>query len=452
MTTLAEDLGAVMTAESPRKPAAPTAGAGSSPSVQLLALALLDDNPANRGGEPVGDVADLAESIDELGLLEPLTVTPAGERFVIQSGHRRRKALLQLGHAAAWCNVREDLVDEKAIAARIVANLQREDLTPLQEAADFKQLADLGHSQRDIARLVTKSQSYVNKRLSLLELPAAVVDAVLENVVTIEEARALRPIADAPEELSRVIADRRRGMRQSVEVMVASAVDRIDRRTQISELKDLVETRGDRWMEEVSYSNIISEYPLKSRTTPAKHRKLDCHAYGVHSYGKPKLIEVCLRPNSHKSEPPPAPKGGSFAEPATETAAQKKNRLAEERLREKAEAARLEQERLAAERLATLTAALSAKPSVKGNAALMDLVIEGLFEDLKLNADLLDEPTLALVGVDANEDELGDAYLAAHGQLGKFRLLAAYVVRLHESHPFPRDAFDAWQSTIGLQP
>lgn len=113
---------------------------------------------------------ELAESIKEHGVLEPLLVTRNGHNtHIVLAGHRRLAAAKLAGLSTAPCIVRK--YEESAqLGIQLVENLQRDDLTELEEAKGYGQLADLKKSTREISRLVGKSQSHVVHRLALLKL------------------------------------------------------------------------------------------------------------------------------------------------------------------------------------------------------------------------------------------------------------------------------------------
>jgi ParB family chromosome partitioning protein len=114
---------------------------------------------------------ELAASIKQHGVLEPLLVTANGNNsHHLVSGHRRLAAAKMAGRKTVPCIVRAYPEEGGLLMAMLVANLQRDDLSPLEEAKGYQQLADMRQSQRDIARLVGRSQPHVNKRLGLLKL------------------------------------------------------------------------------------------------------------------------------------------------------------------------------------------------------------------------------------------------------------------------------------------
>ncbi len=140
---------------------------------KLVPIELLDPAPDNPRAK-LGNTTDLAASIEQHGILQDLLVTRRGGRYLIVAGHRRHKAAKQAGKTHVPCKIRE-LTDQQRRQIMLVENLQRDDLTPLEEARGYQALLeeepDL--SQHDIARRIgrVKSQGLVSRRLSLLKLP-----------------------------------------------------------------------------------------------------------------------------------------------------------------------------------------------------------------------------------------------------------------------------------------
>ena len=116
---------------------------------------------------------ELADSMAATGQAVPITVKPAGARFVIVTGERRWRAAQLL----RWSTIRADVQDIDAATAQwqtLVENIQRAGLTPIEEAHAFQRLVDAGHTQTEIARRIGKTQSYVAQKIRLLRLPAGV--------------------------------------------------------------------------------------------------------------------------------------------------------------------------------------------------------------------------------------------------------------------------------------
>ncbi|WP_038055025.1 ParB/RepB/Spo0J family partition protein [Thermus amyloliquefaciens] len=133
---------------------------------------------------------ELAASIREKGLLQPLLVRPKGEGYELVAGERRLRAAELAGLREVPVVIR-DLTDQEAMEVALVENLQREDLTPLEEARGYQALLDLGLTQEEVARRVGKARSTVANALRLLHLPEEVLQALEEGRISAGHARAL---------------------------------------------------------------------------------------------------------------------------------------------------------------------------------------------------------------------------------------------------------------------
>ncbi|TVQ99001.1 MAG: ParB/RepB/Spo0J family partition protein [Deltaproteobacteria bacterium] len=147
---------------------------------------------------------ELADSIRASGLLQPLVVRPDGQdRFTVIAGERRFRACRIAGLDAVPVVIRD--VDEgDAFALALLENLQREDLTPLEEAEAFRHLIEgLGLTQDEVARRVGRSRAAVANSVRLLRLPETVRNALDEGRLSSGHARALLGL---PDDESRVAA------------------------------------------------------------------------------------------------------------------------------------------------------------------------------------------------------------------------------------------------------
>lgn len=155
-----------------------------------------------------GDVSELAASIETVGVLQPLLVMPLpDERYRIVCGERRWAAATQVGLTWVPCIVR-DLTERERQEAMLIENLQRSNLSKLEEAQAFRRLLEMGFTQRVIAARVGKSQSHISRRLLLLALPRQVREQVDQGAVPVDQALGYRaaPPSDvfaADEELQR---------------------------------------------------------------------------------------------------------------------------------------------------------------------------------------------------------------------------------------------------------
>ena len=144
-----------------------------------------------RGPVDAASVRDLADSIAQHGVLQPVLVRPAGSGYELIAGHRRLAAAIVAGLSTIPALVMTLSDDDSGIIA-LVENLQREDLNFLDEAAAYERLlSEFELTQEDLARRLGKSQSTIANKLRLLRLPAAVRERLGGNVYSERHARAL---------------------------------------------------------------------------------------------------------------------------------------------------------------------------------------------------------------------------------------------------------------------
>lgn len=166
---------------------------------QPIPLASIDpsrDNP--RQDFDAAALDSLARSIARVGVLEPVIVRPIGERFELVAGERRYRACLQLAMETIPAIVRE-LSDLQAAEVRLLENLDRRELNPIEEAIGFRRLRDLGHTPETLAALVRRSQGEIENRVELLRLPQCWRDRVSAGTLAPLAAEYLTPFADRPE-------------------------------------------------------------------------------------------------------------------------------------------------------------------------------------------------------------------------------------------------------------
>ncbi|MFW6079645.1 MAG: ParB/RepB/Spo0J family partition protein [Gemmatimonadota bacterium] len=169
--------------------------------VRDLSVGAISPNPFQPRREfAEEELAELAASIGENGLLQPIVVRPAAEGsaagWELVAGERRWRAVTRLGWKRVPAIVRE-LDDRALLVLALVENLQRASLSPLEEAAGYRQLAqDFDLSQQQIAEAVGRDRSTVANTLRLLQLPGPVRELVERGRLTAGHARALLAIAD----------------------------------------------------------------------------------------------------------------------------------------------------------------------------------------------------------------------------------------------------------------
>lgn len=164
----------------------------------------------------------LSESIAELGVLQPIVVRPGEDGYVLVAGERRLRAAKRAGLTEIPAVVRG--VDDEAgsLIQALVENLQREDLTPLEEAAAYQQmLDDFEMTHADIAARVGKSRSAISNAIRLLGLPAGLQVMVESGELSAGHARALLGTDDMAyaEHIGRRAADEGWSVRQTEEAI-----------------------------------------------------------------------------------------------------------------------------------------------------------------------------------------------------------------------------------------
>ncbi len=162
-------------------------------------------------------LAELAESIRARGILQPIVVRPVGgDQYEILAGERRWRAAQLAGLARVSAIVRE-VPDEAALGIGLIENIQREDLSAIEEAAGLKRLIEefrLTHDE--VASAVGRSRSAVTNLLRLLELAQAVQDMLLEGRIDMGHARALLGVGKAKQvELAGQVAARGLSVRET---------------------------------------------------------------------------------------------------------------------------------------------------------------------------------------------------------------------------------------------
>jgi ParB family chromosome partitioning protein len=178
------------------------------------------------------DLAELAFSLREVGVLQPVVVRPAeGGTFELVVGERRWRAAAQAGLTSIPALVRETS-DEQMLRDALLENLHRAQLNPLEEAAAYAQLLEeFGCTQDELAERIGRSRPTISNTIRLLQLPALVQRRVAAGVLSAGHARALLSLGDPLEQetlAQRIVAE---GLSvRSVEEMVSGATDRPRRR------------------------------------------------------------------------------------------------------------------------------------------------------------------------------------------------------------------------------
>jgi ParB family transcriptional regulator, chromosome partitioning protein len=143
------------------------------------------------------NVDELARSIKQIGLLQPIIVRANETNFEIVAGNRRFKACKLLGLKKISCHIVE-LDDKSAYEISLIENVHRHTLNPIEEGLAFKKYVDeLGWGGlTELAKKICKSPSYISRRIKLVNLPQNILDIISQSAVKITTVEELFPIAD----------------------------------------------------------------------------------------------------------------------------------------------------------------------------------------------------------------------------------------------------------------
>ena len=172
---------------------------------------LIDPNPFQpRKVFSDDELVELADSIEQHGLIQPIAVRKVGDRYQLISGERRTRASKLAGLPTIKAQVYENL-DDKAMAEwALIENIQRVDLNPVEVAKSYQQLIDNhGYTHEDLSKIVSKSRSAITNALRLLKLPPQVLLWIEEGKISGGAARALcsDKIQNAEEIAKRIIEE-----------------------------------------------------------------------------------------------------------------------------------------------------------------------------------------------------------------------------------------------------
>ncbi len=198
--------------------------AGLGADVQQISIDLIQPNPRQPRGEiAAGDLKDLAASITEHGVIQPLVVSSdeTGEGYILIAGERRLEAARLAGLTRVPVVVRQ-ASDQERLEIALVENLQRSDLNPLEAAHGYQMLSDefdLSHSE--IAKRVGKSRTAITNTLRLLKLSQAVRKALSSGSISEGHARALLSLPSAKSQSAalRAILDSGLNVRQTEQLV-----------------------------------------------------------------------------------------------------------------------------------------------------------------------------------------------------------------------------------------
>lgn len=180
---------------------------GASPGVRSLPVGSLTPHPGQpRRHFEENALEELAQSIAQRGVLQPIVVRPHGTGYQIVAGERRWRAAQRARLHEVPVIVR-DFDDTETLEVALVENIQRQDLNAIEESEAYHRLIeDFGHTQEALGKLVNKSRSHIANLLRLLDLPKSVQEFVVAGTLSMGHARALIGAPDVETLADQVVA------------------------------------------------------------------------------------------------------------------------------------------------------------------------------------------------------------------------------------------------------
>ncbi|MBW7858012.1 MAG: ParB/RepB/Spo0J family partition protein [Leptonema sp. (in: Bacteria)] len=178
-------------------PDAPAAKADHSSEFQYLNLDQVDPNPDQpRRSFNEKELTELADTIQHVGIIEPIVVRPKNDRYIIISGERRWRASKLIGYKKIPAVIK-DFDELKAAEVALIENLQRQDLNSIEEARAYESLLQLtGDKPANLAKKVGKDRTTITNLLRLLKLPDEVLTLIENKMINAGQARPLLSLGD----------------------------------------------------------------------------------------------------------------------------------------------------------------------------------------------------------------------------------------------------------------
>lgn len=169
----------------------------------MVSIALIDtDENQPRKAFDAEELASLAETIRNYGILQPLLVEKKAERYVIVAGERRFRAAKLAGLTSVPVRV-DTYTPQKRMEISLIENIQRSDLNPIEEAKAYQSLVEtFGLRQEDVAQRVSKNRATITNSMRLLKLDERVQNMLVENTLSGGHARALLALSDKEEQFA----------------------------------------------------------------------------------------------------------------------------------------------------------------------------------------------------------------------------------------------------------
>lgn len=180
-------------------------------------------------------LAELADSIRQNGVLQPILVRRKGQKYEIVAGERRYQASKLAGLKEIPAVVRE-IDDDKVFQLALIENLQRSDLSPIEEAKGYKQLlTSRSLTQEELAKILSKSRSAIANTLRLMDLPVEVQHMMERGLLTAGHARAILavPSEEGRIKLAKKVVTESLTVRQTENLATLFSVERTETRTRV---------------------------------------------------------------------------------------------------------------------------------------------------------------------------------------------------------------------------
>lgn len=233
------------------------------------------------------ELNELADSIKMHGIIQPLVLRRIGDKYEIIAGERRYKASVLAGLTQVPAVIM-NIDDQKSAEVAVVENLQRKDLTAIEEAQSYKKILDMGYlTQEELATRMGVAQSTIANKLRLLNLTIPVKEALLHNKISERHARSLLNITDNNLQISmlnRIIAERLTVRQTDEEInKLLGKTPKTDNTPKVT--LPIVETKEDKPVEDIMPNQIDIEQEKKASKDI------------IEEY-KPKDIDALLAPQS----------------------------------------------------------------------------------------------------------------------------------------------------------
>lgn len=226
-------------------------------------------------------INELTESIKEYGVIEPIIVRKVADKYEIIAGERRYKASVLAGKETIPAII-TDLNDKDSAEIALIENVQRQNLTPIEEAVSYKKILDMGYmNQSELANKLGKTQSTVANKLRLLNLTDTVQEALLQERISERHARSLLrlPAHQQNEMLERIIKERMtvRKTDEEINKLLSSTTsdEQKEKTPVVSEVKEVKEEKG---AENMNNNDFMSQFNIPNTPiieTPKEEPKVE---------------------------------------------------------------------------------------------------------------------------------------------------------------------------------